>query len=595
MTLVPGARLGPYEILAAIGAGGMGEVYLARDPRLGREVAIKVLLGGAVDSAERRARFEREAKAIAALNHPNIVTIFAVEEAEGVPFFTMEHVDGRTLAQMIPAGGLPLGELLRIAIPLTDAVGAAHQRGILHRDLKPANVMVTTNGRIKVLDFGLAKLREVVEQADGTTLPTAQVTGEGRILGTVAYMSPEQAEGKALDQRSDVFSLGVMLYEMATGQRPFKGDTSVSVISAILKDTPGSITELRPELPRDLGRIVKHALSKDPEHRYQTAKDLRNDLETLKEDLDSGEVKPVAAMMAPAARGGGRWWVWPAAIVVAAAVIAGGMFMLRPAKAPDAPSPSRPFDEITIRGLTSDGNAAQAVAVSPDGRYVAHAFVEAGRQGLRVRQAETSATVQVVAPADVQIAGVTFTPDGNRLSYLVLSAWERDRETVRGSCPRRHFPQAARGHRLRGVLFPRPDAIRVHQGIPEQVQRGHDRQRRWRGRAQARGAPEPLAVPPRERGLVARWADHRRRCVRREHHEGGSPRGGRRHGKRPANRAPTVERRVGDQLAARRRRVACRRTWTAPLATAANYGSYSTRPARLTESPTTWRGIPALP
>jgi len=193
----------------------------------------------------------------------------------------------------------------------------------------------------------------------------------------------------------------------------------VSVMSAILKDTPGSITELRPELPRDLGRIVKHALSKDPEHRYQTAKDLRNDLETLKEDLDSGEVKPAAVMMAPAARGGGRWWVWPAAIVVAAAVVAGGMFMLRPAKAPDAQPPARPFDEISMTRLTSDGSAGAAVAISPDGRYVAHGFVEAGREGLRVRQAETSATVQVVAPADVQISGVTFTPDGNRLSYLV--------------------------------------------------------------------------------------------------------------------------------------------------------------------------------
>ena len=432
MSLSSGARLGPYEILAVIGEGGMGEVYRARDPRLGRDIAIKVLLASAVGDEERRGRFEREARAVAALNHPNIVTIHAVEESDGVPFFTMEYIQGRTLRDLIPAHGLPLGELLKIAIPLADAVSAAHQRGILHRDLKPANVMVTADGWVKVLDFGLAKLKETLLGAMGETQVTTEATGEGRILGTAAYMSPEQAEGKPLDARSDVFSLGVVLYEMATGQRPFKGDTNVSVISSILKDTPGSVSDLRPELPRDLGRIVKHALSKDPEHRYQTAKDLRNDLEALKEDLDSGELQPSGAR--PASRAKPRWprWAWAAATLAVGALAAGGALASRQLRAPAAPSvpAAPPFSDTTMTRLTSDGQAGWVAAVSPDGRYVAHVFIDQGRHGLRVLQIETSATVEVVAPADVAIRGVTFTPDGSRLSYIVYTGGKRHREPL---------------------------------------------------------------------------------------------------------------------------------------------------------------------
>ena len=216
MSLAAGKRLGPYEVLGLIGAGGMGEVYKARDTRLDRTVAVKVLPDDLSADADRLRRFEREARAVAALNHPHIVTIYSVEEADGVPFFTMEYVEGRTLRDLIPGLGLPLDELLKFAIPVTEAVGAAHQRGILHRDLKPANVMVTADGRVKVLDFGLAKLRETLDlPADGSQT-TLETTGEGRIVGTVAYMSPEQAQGKPLDARSDIFSLGVLLYEMAT-------------------------------------------------------------------------------------------------------------------------------------------------------------------------------------------------------------------------------------------------------------------------------------------------------------------------------------------------------------------------------------------
>ncbi len=417
MTLALGSRLGAYEIVAVIGAGGMGEVYRARDSRLGRDIAVKVLPVEAANNAERRDRFEREAKAVAALNHPNIVTIHAVEESGGVPFFAMEFIEGQTLRDVIPARGLPLDRLLKIAIPLTDAVGAAHQRGILHRDLKPTNVMVTVEGRVKVLDFGLAKLKEAWQPAPDGLEPTMDATGEGRIFGTVAYMSPEQAEGKPVDQRSDVFSLGVVLYEMATGERPFKGDTSVSTISAILKDTPSSVTDLRPELPRDLARIVKHALSKDPEHRYQTAKDLRNDLEVLKEDLDSGELRLTSAGPASLVRRR-PWWIWATGVVAAGALVAAGMLVSRQTKVPEATTAARAFGEVNLTRLTSDGNAGLAVAISPDGRYVAQAFIEQGRQGLRVRQVDGSATVQVVPPDDIQIRGATFTPDGNRLCYI---------------------------------------------------------------------------------------------------------------------------------------------------------------------------------
>src|SRR6187401_1756726 len=267
----------------------MGEVFLAEDGKLGRKVALKVLAHALAADPERRGRFEREARAVAALNHPNIITIYSVEDLDGVLFLTMELVEGKTLTELIPPQGMSLEQLLHVGIPLADAVGAAHQRGITHRDLKPANVMVTDEGRVKVLDFGLAKLQEE-SPVDGlsVTVTKEHLTTEGRIVGTVAYMSPEQAQGKAVDARSDVFSLGVLLFEMATGEKPFKGDTNISMLSAIIKDTPSSVTDLRQDLPHDVGRILKRCLAKDPEDRYQTAKDLRNDLRSLKEDVESG-------------------------------------------------------------------------------------------------------------------------------------------------------------------------------------------------------------------------------------------------------------------------------------------------------------------
>jgi serine/threonine protein kinase len=287
--LLPGARLGAYEIRAQIGEGGMGEVYRAYDSRLRRDIALKILPPDAADAA-RRQRFAREAQAVAALNHPGIVTIHSVEQSGDIHFLTMELVDGKTLDALIPAGGLPIDRLLAIAVPLADAVGAAHGQGIVHRDLKPSNVMVTRDGRVKVMDFGLAKLtrRQTFLETKAASLTTmARLTEDGRIFGTVAYMSPEQAEGREVDHRSDVFSLGILLFKLATGRRPFTGESAVAVLASIVKDSPPQVTALKPGLPADFARLVRKCLAKDPARRYQSVLDVRNDLEEIREDLAS--------------------------------------------------------------------------------------------------------------------------------------------------------------------------------------------------------------------------------------------------------------------------------------------------------------------
>ena len=290
-----GRTLGSYRVLEALGSGGMGDVYLAEDVRLGRRVALKVLPPQMAAEAEKLQRFEREARAIASLSHPGIVVLHSIEEADGVRFLAMEHVEGETLNKAIPPRGFPLERLLPLAIALTDAVCAAHRQGILHRDLKPENVMLTVEGRLKVLDFGLAKLRiDGPDDPDRTTRETRSVTQDGWIVGTVAYMSPEQAQGLSLDHRSDIFSLGILLYEMATGERPFKGNTNLSVLASILKDVPRSVSELRSDIPRPLARMIQRALEKRPEDRYQSTVDLRRDLEDLKHDVDTGELRVAA-------------------------------------------------------------------------------------------------------------------------------------------------------------------------------------------------------------------------------------------------------------------------------------------------------------
>ena len=286
-----GRTLLHYKIVEKLGAGGMGEVYRAHDNTLGRDVALKILPEDLAADDDRRMRFEREARVVASLNHPNIVTIHSIQQAEGLHFITMELVEGSTLSEIIPEKGLSLDRFIELAVPMADAVSTAHASGVAHRDLKPANVMLDSAGRVKILDFGLAKLFESdIEGADTVAGPDSD-TAEGRILGTVAYMSPEQAEGKTLDHRSDVFSLGIIMYEMLTGKRPFSGDTNISTISSILKDEPDSVTDIREALPRHLGRIVNRCLAKKPDRRYQSALDIRNELEDLRKEVDSGEVE----------------------------------------------------------------------------------------------------------------------------------------------------------------------------------------------------------------------------------------------------------------------------------------------------------------
>jgi serine/threonine protein kinase/Flp pilus assembly protein TadD len=284
-----GQTLSHFKITAKLGEGGMGEVYLAEDNKLKRKVALKVLPPEMAGDPDRLSRFQREAETIASLSHPNIVTIFSVEEAEGIHFLTMELVEGMSIDELLPEGGLDLDRFLALAIPLADAVACAHEQGIIHRDLKPANVMVTKAGeRVKVLDFGLAKLTPSRSAADDLEeLPTLTQTREGMVMGTPHYMSPEQAKGEVLDHRSDIFSLGVMLFEMATGEKPFQGTSAIELLSAVLRDQPTPMTETHPELPRSLDRLVRRCLEKNSDHRYQTAREVLNELQGLRTGSES--------------------------------------------------------------------------------------------------------------------------------------------------------------------------------------------------------------------------------------------------------------------------------------------------------------------
>jgi Tol biopolymer transport system component/predicted Ser/Thr protein kinase len=443
--LEPGQTISHYRIDQKIGEGGMGVVYLAEDTRLGRRIALKVLPAEMSADPARRARFEREARAIAALNHPNIVTLHSVEEAEGISFLTMELVDGRRLTELLARDGLALPKLLDWSLGIANALVAAHRQGVVHRDLKPDNIMVTSDGRIKVLDFGLAKLRESALEGAGTALPTASITEEGKILGTVSYMSPEQAEGKPLDHRSDIFSFGIVLYEMATGRRPFQGGTAISTISSILKDTPPSPQQINTAVPPQLGRIVRRCLSKEPERRYQSTDDLCNELRELKEDSESGELtlERAAATGISSGRGGGKGLLdRPAAIGLAGALVvlaagAGWLWMRR--EAPRGPA-SAMQAQIQMSRATTDGKVQEA-AISPDGRYVAYVRREGAIFSLRLRQLVTGDEVQVVAPSEATLTSPSFSSDGDFLHYVSIdpgraSGWVY-RVSVLGGTPRR--------------------------------------------------------------------------------------------------------------------------------------------------------------
>ena len=296
-----GSNLQHYRILSRLGGGGMGVVYEAEDTRLGRRVAVKVLPAEMAGDTMLLERFNREARVVASLNHPNIVTIYAVEENGGVPFLAMELIEGEPLNSRIVRGGLPADALLEIAIPLADALVAAHERGIIHRDLKPANILFGKDGRLRVLDFGLAKLREeLAPTGDATAVRPHDLTEVGTVLGTVPYMSPEQVQAKPIDHRSDIFSFGVILYELATGERPFRGESSADLISSILRDKPRDVTEARLDLPDHVGRVVRRCLEKDPARRFQSALELRLALDEVQGALGTADTKrlPSVAVLA---------------------------------------------------------------------------------------------------------------------------------------------------------------------------------------------------------------------------------------------------------------------------------------------------------
>jgi serine/threonine protein kinase/Flp pilus assembly protein TadD len=298
MSLLSGSTLGPYEILGPLGAGGMGEVYRARDGRLGREVAIKVLPDAVARDPSRLSRFEREARTVASLNHPGVVTLYSVEEANGIRFLTMELVDGQPLSGIVVPGGLPVIRVIDIGMALVEALHAAHEKGVVHRDLKPANVMVMTDGRIKVLDFGLAKSATEIRTSEETQAMTLEspVSTAGLVVGTVPYMAPEQVRGESMDRRSDLFSLGIILYELVTGVRPFTGTTSPDVSSSILRDIPTPVDQVRGSVPRELARIVSRCLEKDPEHRFQSAKDVKIELSLVRREMESGSSSSARAL-----------------------------------------------------------------------------------------------------------------------------------------------------------------------------------------------------------------------------------------------------------------------------------------------------------
>jgi serine/threonine protein kinase/membrane-associated phospholipid phosphatase len=302
---ITGRQLAHYRVIGRLGSGGMGEIYIAEDTRLERRVALKVLPSAAVSDAERLQRFRSEAKAVAALNHPNIVTVHGVEEDSGIHFIAMELVEGQTLRHIIPTGGLPLAQFFRIAEELTEAVAAAHDKGITHRDLKPDNVMVTESGHVKVLDFGLAKLVgeppdrdfDGATIADSDRLPSVDLTEDGAVLGTIPYMSPEQAAGQPVDHRSDLFSLGILLYEILVGDRPFDGLNTSGIMKAILHEPAEPISKHRRDIPRAIELAIEHCLVKDPTQRLQSANSLLEQLRMLRREYSSpsGSAPPAVA------------------------------------------------------------------------------------------------------------------------------------------------------------------------------------------------------------------------------------------------------------------------------------------------------------
>jgi serine/threonine protein kinase len=447
--LSPDTTLSHYRILDKLGAGGMGEIYLAEDTRLHRKVALKLLPAEFTCQAERVHRFEQEARAASSLNHPNIVTIFEIGETNGTHFIATEFIEGETLREYLVHENPSVTAAIDIAIQTASALAAAHDAGILHRDIKPENLMVRRDGIVKVLDFGLAKLSEQRLAAVDSEAPTMGKvnTDPGTVLGTASYMSPEQARGLEVDARTDIFSLGIVFYELFAGRPPFEGVNALDVISAILQKEPAPFMQYQAEAPRELEHILGKALRKDREQRYQTARELLTDLKDLQEELafaaklkgstDSGMRNPgsVVNREVPSAihlqsamerrtisssESNGRIKRRnPGTLIALSLLILGGLGVAYAIyRAPWRAAPhSVPFQNVTLTRLTTEGDV-EGVTVSPDGKYIAYSLEESGRRSLWTKHPTTASRVQIVPPAEALALNVsTFSPDGGYVYY----------------------------------------------------------------------------------------------------------------------------------------------------------------------------------